>query len=203
MRDPTLQDMRRRLLDDFPALREIRRRRPLDVVQLVKPVRDCAEYNRRYAAPAALELDRRMEWDHDYFPWDLVKAGLQYRFLSMVVPGMVEGIGGLTVMSALAMEELCSTCAGIANIFGAHALGVSPLMITGALAQWETVLREVALKEKEGEPVLMPLKGDIESVADSIWGALNEDNRVSLAVKFIDLKTGTSKIRIVNKYEKV
>lgn len=155
MHDPTLQEVRKRLLDDFPALQEIRRRRPLYVEKLVRTVRDCAEYNQRYAAPAALELDRRMEWDHDYFAWDLVKAGLQYRFLSKVIPGMVEGVGGLTVMSALLMEELCSTCAGIANIFGAHALGVSPLLVAGAIAQWETVLREVAEKEKEGEPVLM------------------------------------------------
>ncbi|MBU4195113.1 MAG: acyl-CoA dehydrogenase family protein [Actinobacteria bacterium] len=153
--DPLLKDVRKRVLGDFPALQEIRRRRPLYVEKLVKTVRDCAEYNQRYAAPAALELDWRMEQDHDYFAWDLVKAGLQYRFLSLAIPGMVEGVGGLTVMFALAMEEMCSTCAGIANIFGAHALGISPLLVSGALAQWETVLREVARKEKEGEPVLM------------------------------------------------
>jgi len=155
MHDPTLQEVRKRLLDDIPALQEIRRRRPLYVEKLVRTVHDGAEYNQHYAAPAALELDRRMERDHDYFAWDLVKAGLQYRFLSKVIPGMVEGVGGLTVMSALLMEELCSTCAGIANIFGAHALGISPILVAGAIAQWETVLREVAEKEKEGEPVLM------------------------------------------------
>jgi acyl-CoA dehydrogenase len=152
---PTLAEVRRRVLDDHPVLEEIRRRRPFYVDGLTRVVRDCAEYNVLYAAPRALEIDRRMETEHDYFDWDLVKAGLPYRLLSLAIPGGVGGVGGLTVMFALAMEELCSTCAGIANIFGAHALGVSPLLVSGALAQWETVLREVAEKERAGEPVLM------------------------------------------------
>ncbi len=55
----------------------------------------------------------------------------------------------------------------------------------------------------EGEPKLMPLTGDIDGVLNSVWTALNEENRISLAVKFIHLKTGDSTVRIVNKYEKV
>ena len=54
-----------------------------------------------------------------------------------------------------------------------------------------------------GEPYLLPLRGDIESVARTIWEALNEENRVSLAVKFIDAGDGRSSIHVVNKYEKV
>ena len=42
----------------------------------------------------------------------------------------------------------------------------------------------------KGDPYLLPLKGNIEEVANSIWEALNEENRVSLAVKFVDILTG-------------
>ncbi|MBK5093884.1 MAG: acyl-CoA dehydrogenase family protein [Actinobacteria bacterium] len=153
--DPSLGEVRKRLLSDFPMLEEIRRRRPFYVEKLARTVRDCAEYNRRYVLPAALELDRRMEKEHDYFAWDLVEAGLQYRFLSLIIPSTVDGVGGLGVLFSLAMEELCSACPGVANIFGAHALGVAPLLVAGAMAHWESVLREVVEEEKSGRPVLM------------------------------------------------
>ena len=40
------------------------------------------------------------------------------------------------------MEELCAACPGIALIFGAHALGISPLLLGGP-AQWDGVLAEL------------------------------------------------------------
>ena len=53
-----------------------------------------------------------------------------------------------------------------------------------------------------GEPALLPFFGDIDDVANAYWEALNEANRVSLAVKFI-AKSGWSEMRIINKYTKV
>ena len=53
-----------------------------------------------------------------------------------------------------------------------------------------------------GEPYLVPLIGDANQIADTFWQALNADNRVSLAVKFIP-KDGPSNIFVINKYEKV
>ncbi len=51
-----------------------------------------------------------------------------------------------------------------------------------------------------GEPYLLPLEGDIETVAQTIWDTLNDDNKVSLAVKFIDTTTGESTLKVINKY---
>ncbi len=53
----------------------------------------------------------------------------------------------------------------------------------------------------EGEPLLLPLRGDVQSIAETYWEALNEANRVSLAVKIIGERQ--SVIQIINKYEKV
>jgi len=149
------REAEKRLLKEFPMLKEIARRRPLYFEKLANTVGACAEYGERYIAPVALELDRKLEKEHDYFPWDLVNAALPYRLLSLVIPSMVGGIGGLAVLFALAMEELCSYCAGIANIFGAHALGVSPILVSGSMAHWESVLREVVEEEKRGNPVIL------------------------------------------------
>ncbi len=51
----------------------------------------------------------------------------------------------------------------------------------------------------EGEPEKVTLKGDINEVTENVWKHLNEDNKVSLFVRFIDVKTGEAETRIVNK----
>jgi len=52
----------------------------------------------------------------------------------------------------------------------------------------------------EGEPVPVTLDGDIDSLTQTIWGSLNEENKVSLFVRFIDIETGSYENRIVNKH---
>ncbi len=54
----------------------------------------------------------------------------------------------------------------------------------------------------EGEPVLVGIEGDIDSFTGMIWDNLNEENKVSLFVRYIDLATGMYDTRIVNKNEK-
>jgi IMP cyclohydrolase len=56
----------------------------------------------------------------------------------------------------------------------------------------------------KGEPQLLPIEGTIEEIAQTYWSALNEANRVSLAVKLIPYEIMTpSQVHIINKYEKV
>lgn len=52
----------------------------------------------------------------------------------------------------------------------------------------------------EGDPYLMPLKGNMGEVARHIWSLLDQENRISLAVKFISMNDGGSKVEIINKY---
>ena len=51
----------------------------------------------------------------------------------------------------------------------------------------------------EGEPVKVKVSGGIEEFTNEIWNSLNEDNKVSLFVRFIDLETGKYEERILNK----
>jgi IMP cyclohydrolase len=53
------------------------------------------------------------------------------------------------------------------------------------------------------DPWLMPLQGGMRDIGALYWSALNEENRVALAVKFIRVKDRHSSIHIINKYEKV
>lgn len=51
----------------------------------------------------------------------------------------------------------------------------------------------------EGEPKLVDIDGDIDEFTNMIWSNLNEDNKVSLFVRFIDIKSGEYETRIINK----
>ena len=50
-----------------------------------------------------------------------------------------------------------------------------------------------------GEPKPVSLSGDIDSFTDGLWESLNQDNKVSLFVRYIDLESGEAETRIVNK----
>ena len=52
----------------------------------------------------------------------------------------------------------------------------------------------------EGEPekIAVP-EGCIDCFTKTVWNSLNEDNKVSLFVRFVDLESGESETRIVNK----
>ena len=51
----------------------------------------------------------------------------------------------------------------------------------------------------EGEPEKVEIKGDIDTFTNEVWTSLNEDNKVSLFVRYIDIATGAYETRIVNK----
>ena len=51
----------------------------------------------------------------------------------------------------------------------------------------------------EGEPKLVELDGDIDSFTKLVWENLNEENKVSLFVRYIEIETGKYETRIVNK----
>ena len=51
----------------------------------------------------------------------------------------------------------------------------------------------------EGEPTPVKIAGNIDELTEQIWNALDESNKVSLFVRFIDIETGKYESRIVNK----
>lgn len=52
----------------------------------------------------------------------------------------------------------------------------------------------------QGEPRLMPIMNDIDITLETYWNALNEDNRVSLVVKTIDIETQVVDLKIKNRH---
>ncbi len=54
----------------------------------------------------------------------------------------------------------------------------------------------------EGEPKKIEINDDLDNFAKKLWNALNEDNKVSLFVRYINIQTGEAETKIINKYTK-
>ena len=52
----------------------------------------------------------------------------------------------------------------------------------------------------EGEPTLVGIDGGIDEFTKTVWENLDEDNKVSLFVRYIDLETGDDETSIINKH---
>ena len=51
----------------------------------------------------------------------------------------------------------------------------------------------------QGEPERVEIPDDIDALTNTLWSALNEDNKISLYVVYTDLATGASEERLINK----
>ncbi len=54
-----------------------------------------------------------------------------------------------------------------------------------------------------GEPVPVTMHNNINEYAKTVWGSLNENNKISLFVRYINLKTKQYEDKIINKYKEV
>ncbi len=51
----------------------------------------------------------------------------------------------------------------------------------------------------QGEPQRIFVDNDIDVFADNLWNALDEDNKISLYVRYINLENGETQTRLINK----
>ena len=58
--------------------------------------------------------------------------------------------------------------------------------------------RRLEILNKHGiEPIVIP--ADIDEFTNEIWNNLDEDNKISLYVRYTDLETGKQDVRLINK----
>ena len=142
----------RSLLEQFPRLAV--NGAGVDVGELERLRTRARRFAEEHVRPRALEIDRRTGEDPGWLDWDLVRAGAEAGMLGFMIPKPAGGGGARCTQTAVVMEELCAACPGIALIFGAHGLGISPLLLGGP-AHWDGVLAELVASERSGEPLLM------------------------------------------------
>ncbi len=137
-------------LHHHPLLRG-RRREALQAI-----VADTRTFARREIRPRALEIDRRMGADPNAFPWELATQGGRLGLLNLVLPRVAGGDADrFCLRTSLVLEEVAAGCGGMATLFGAHALGITPLLVSGA-AHWDGLLRDLARSARRDErPLIM------------------------------------------------
>ena len=53
----------------------------------------------------------------------------------------------------------------------------------------------------QGEPERVEIPQDMDAFVNTLWNNLNEDNKISLFVRYTDLATGEYRQKIINRYE--
>lgn len=56
------------------------------------------------------------------------------------------------------------------------------------------------LPSYEGDPRPVTIQGDLESFSANLWRSLNAENKVSLFVRYVNFRDGSSRTKIINKY---
>ncbi len=145
------------IVREYPAIELLHKYDRREAEFMLGVVEDAATFNRTYGRQHALEVDRKVGEDHDYFDWDMAREGCKYRFFSLPIPKAMGGLAGKYMITTfgLATEEWCSNCPGMAMTFAAHALGAAPLVTSGAVAHWNTIFHEMMDEEARGNPVMM------------------------------------------------
>jgi thioredoxin reductase len=82
-------------------------------------------------------------------------------------------------------------------VIGGGNSALQEALLLSDICQKVTVIQN--LPTFTGEPERVELSGDIDSFTETIWNNLNEQNKISLYVRYIDLETGKTESRMINK----
>ncbi len=151
---PELSPSLEQMIPRVSLLRKHNRKYVEDLDQVLDRARN---FSRRKIWPRSLETEEKVFADAEYFDWEIAQEGAKDGWLGFAVPKEVGGQGYLGVGMSLVMEEMCSACAGIGNIFGAHALGFCAIGLSLDMEVVDRYLRRIVDAEKQGAPWLFSL----------------------------------------------
>lgn len=126
---------------------------------MIKETRKVVDIARRFKEevmkPYTLELDRKMQQDPDYLPWEFVKKANEWGFYSMWIPKSFGGRGYNLPSLSYFLEETASECLALANLVGVHYLAVASIFSSWHIGLISKLCRLVRRGEKNGEPCLI------------------------------------------------
>lgn len=144
--------------DDMSLSLEAVSRQPAGMEKEIRQAVEMAvRFNREYVRPRALEMDRRLQEDHDYLPAEWVEEANRRGFFTMCMPKIFGGRGICFPALSYFMEEIASECLGMANVIGAHYLGIGTLIVTWNLPLIARICGEIVSGAQNGRPCLVSL----------------------------------------------
>jgi alkylation response protein AidB-like acyl-CoA dehydrogenase len=143
-------------LDDVMCGLNATARIPKGMIAETREVIDMArKFKAEVMKPYKLALDRRMQQDPDYLPWELVQKANAWGFYTMWIPKAFGGRGYNLLSLSYFLEETASECLALANLFGAHYLAVATIFSTWNIGLITRLCRAVRRGEKKAKPCLM------------------------------------------------
>lgn len=141
--------------DAAPRVRTHPQLQGRELSELEELVLKTRRFARETIRPRALEIDRVADADPNYFAWDVAAAGGKLGLLSLITPRPSGGDSDrFCLRTSIVVEEIAAGCGGMATLFGAHALGMSPLIVGGP-AYWDGVMKDVNSSAFSGKPMIM------------------------------------------------
>ena len=59
---------------------------------------------------------------------------------------------------------------------------------------------QIGVADEQGEPERVSIPADIDAFTNELWTSLDENNKISLFVRYTDLATRETEQRIINKH---
>ena len=133
-------------------------KQPKGMLKEIRKVVDmAARFKEEFVRPRALEMDRGLQEDHDHLPWEWVEEASRRGFFTLCIPKLFGGQGVCFPALSFFIEEIATECLGLANIIGAHYLGLGTLIVTWNLPLIARVCDEIVAGEKTGKACLVSL----------------------------------------------
>jgi acyl-CoA dehydrogenase len=114
-------------------------------------------FNAEVVRPQALLIDQLAHKDPAYVPLELMQQASRWGLFTLWLPSLFGGKGWNFISLFAFLEEVSSTCVGVANVIGVHYMGVATLNASWNLKLAERVLGEVCAGERRDEPCLISL----------------------------------------------
>ncbi|MGD9006696.1 MAG: acyl-CoA dehydrogenase family protein [Desulfobacteraceae bacterium] len=143
-------------LDDIMCSLNATARMPKGMITETREVIAMArKFKAKVMKPYTLALDRHMQQDPEYLPWEFVQKANAWGVYTMWIPKAFGGRGYNLPSLSCFLEETASECLALANLVGVHYLAVATVFSTWNIGLITRLCRAVRQGEKKAAPCLM------------------------------------------------
>lgn len=102
------------------------------------------------------KAERESEKNPYYFDYEIVKSGGKYNFFSLIIPREFGGQAVKSLPYSFMIEDMSAVSAGVATVFGAHSLGLLPVLFSPFVLSFSGFLKRICESEKN-DPIICAL----------------------------------------------
>ncbi|MCU0599921.1 MAG: acyl-CoA/acyl-ACP dehydrogenase [Desulfobacterales bacterium] len=141
--------------DDYSCGLAAIAKQPTAMIKEIKHATALARrFNDEVVNKRSLEIDDELDRNPDALPHDWVRQALEWGLYTNWIPKIFGGRGYCFPSLSHFLEEVSSSCLGMANLIGSHYLGIAGVMSTGNLAVLQWLCEDMAESHKRGESCL-------------------------------------------------